>query len=313
MRGMRLYVAAAAIAICVALAGCGGQSVAPPSETVQASAVVGSGAPNLLYVLDGYRDRDLSVFALPHGTPKKAVVMPGYGEGGMCSDSRGHVFVPADGAIFEYAHGGKTPIAELIASSQPMNCASDPKTGDLAVTEFPEGSPPECTIAVYKDAKGSATTLHDSSFTICEYPTYDDHGDLFFDGWTGSQSVLTELPAGSETYVRITLNRSIPDFYLLQWDGHDVAIQARQLGSADQPVVIYRTHVAGSKGTVVAKLLFDGWTPGEGPFWIQGDRIVAPFRETHTLGVWKYPQGGKALDTFPGPNGADGLTVSVAP
>jgi hypothetical protein len=313
MKRPRFYVAATAVSISVALAGCDGQTVAPPSDGPPASAVVRSGAPSLLYVLDSYRSRDLSVFALPHGNPRKAVVMPGYGEGGMCSDSRGHVFVAADDAVFKYAHGGKTPIAELIASSQPMNCSSDPKTGNLAVTEFPKGSSGECTIAIYRDAKGSATTLYDPAFTDCNYPTYDDRGDLFFDGLTNSKSILTELPAGSAKYVPITLNRSFPRIDLMQWDGHDLAIASRELGSVDQPVVIYRTHIDGSKGTVVAKILFKGWTPGEGTFWIQGDQMFAPLGDTHSLGVWKYPQGGQALDTFSSPNGTYALTVSVAP
>jgi hypothetical protein len=309
MRGARRL--GAAIGFALALAGCGAASVPLLSETSQSSAFERSGTTSLLYVLDGFESRDLSVFALPNGKAEKQVVMPGHGWGNMCSDARGHVFVSVEGAIFEYAHGGKTPIAQLIASSLPSGCASDPKTGNLAVTESPDSG--KCTIAIYKDAKGTGTTLYDKRFPICEYPTYDDRGDLFFDGWTGSKSILTELAAGSDTFVPIPLNRSIPDFYLLQWDGHDVAIEARQYGSADQPVVIYRTRVAGSKGTVIAKLLFGGWTPQEGAFWIQGDRIVAPLGNDRHIGVWKYPQGGKALDTFSAPNGVFALNVSVAP
>lgn len=311
MRRRCFYAAAAAISLAVALAGCAGaQSVPPPSETPGLSAA-SSGAASLLY-LDEYGSRDLSVFALPNGKPGKAIVMPGYGEGNMCSDSRGHVFVVVDGAILEYEHGGKTPIAELIASLQPMACASDPMTGNLAVTESPNASG-ECTIAIYKHAKGMPITLNDAHFPFCNYPTYDDRGDLFFDGWTGSKSILTERAAGGDTFVPISLNRSIADFYLLQWDGRDVAIEGRQLGSADQPVVIYRTRVDGSKGTVIAKLLFQGWTPQEGPFWIRGDRIVAPLGTGRHIGVWRYPQGGKAIDTFSGPNDVLALTVSAAP
>jgi hypothetical protein len=308
MRLASCYAAAAAIGLAVALTACGAPSVPALSETSD-STIAPSATAGLLYVLDAYQSRDLSVFTLPHGNPEKEVVMPGYGEGNLCSDDRGHVFIPADGAILEYAHGGKTPIAELVASSQPMSCASDPKTGNLAVIESPKGTSGECTIAIYKDAKGLGTTRYDSSFPFCNYPTYDNAGDLFFDGWTGSESILTELPAGSDKFSRITLNRSIPDFYLLQWDGHDVAIQARQLGSADQPVVIYRARIAGLKGTV-KKVLFQGWTPQEVSFWIQGDRIFAPLGRGH-VGVWKYPQGGKALDTFTATKGVFSLTVSA--
>jgi hypothetical protein len=236
--------------------------------------------------------------------------MPEDGGGSICSDAHGHVFIPADGVVFEYAHGGKIPIATLHGISYPNHgCAGDPKTGNLAV--ITDLSYAKCTIEIYKAAKGKPVAHSDPRFQRCDYPTYDDRGNLFFDGSGQKGSALTELPAGSSKFINISLSESIPNIFFMQSDGEDIAIQARELGSQDLPVVIFRTHVVGTKGTVVAKIRFQKWTRDEWQFWIQGDEIVAQ-SGTNELGIWKYPQGGKLLESFPHPmDGSVALTVSV--
>ena len=305
-----------ALSVAMALAGC---STSPQGglPSVSAHGATGSRAnptlpSSLLYLIHGYGKRGMSMLSFPEGQPVgKKILMPTVAQANPCSDNKGNVFVPADGWILEYAHGGRSPIAVLKGASQPSGCASDPVTGNLAVTIFPNH---RCTIQIYKGATGNPQTLHDKHFPYCDLPTYDDRGDLFFQAENGSRSVLGELPAGSSAFTSIKLNTPIPTFWYLQWDGADVAIAAPEQGSQDLPVVIFRVQVVCTNGTVIAKLHFDGWTRQEWTFWIQDGMIVAPLTTEYLkFGVWRYTQNGKLLDTFSVPGEYVGMTVSKTP
>jgi len=84
---------------------------------------------DLLYITNVYT---VTVYSYPGGkhvgTPKHF-----YRPESECADKNGDVFI-ADGAIYEYAHGGKKPIETLDpAPLSAQGCASDPTTGNLAV------------------------------------------------------------------------------------------------------------------------------------------------------------------------------------
>src|ERR1700722_7885661 len=50
-------------------------------------------------------------------------------EEGLCSDKHGNVFAPHVNFIYEYAHGGTTPIATLGDEGyRPVGCSVDPTT-----------------------------------------------------------------------------------------------------------------------------------------------------------------------------------------
>jgi hypothetical protein len=58
---------------------------------------------------------------------------------GMCADKSGNVYVTNMQAqnILEYAHGGTTAINTITDTyGDPGGCSINPKTGDLAVTNF---------------------------------------------------------------------------------------------------------------------------------------------------------------------------------
>jgi len=73
---------------------------------------------------------------------------------GLCVDAQGNVFVPTwqgesgtRGYVYEFAHGGSTPIATLSDPGGAFGCSVDLTTGNLAVTnnvapgsEFRSGS-----------------------------------------------------------------------------------------------------------------------------------------------------------------------------
>jgi|HubBroStandDraft_4_1064222.scaffolds.fasta_scaffold00006_151 hypothetical protein len=104
---------------------------------------------------------------------------------GACADRSGHVYVTDYGRqkIYEYAHGGRKPIATLDDSPyKPFTCSVSPPNGDLAVANSPYGTyGTGGNIAIYPHAGGKPIILTGSGgsdgthFTGC---AYDDHGDL---------------------------------------------------------------------------------------------------------------------------------------
>ena len=210
------------------MAGCGPQQNSPGFTPI-ASASRGSTSGSLLYVLDKLGGRKLYVYDFPSGTPEKDVALPSAGWAYICSDSKGYVYAPTYGVVFKYAHGSKRPVAYLQSKgAQGQECAGDPKTGNLAVI----GGITDCTFAIYKDAKGKPACLNEPGMSA-QYPSYDDQGDLFFNGGTKKNpSFLAEVPVGGTKAVEITLNKSIATYYDLQWDGEDIAIQTEIAGHA---------------------------------------------------------------------------------
>ncbi len=97
---------------------------------------------NLFYASsDG--DGPMSVYRFP-GSRFVGVLSGPSGPRGLCADRAGDIFVPfiyIPGGVYEYAHGGGTPIAELgLLYSWPNGCSISPKTGALAVVAGPTPS-----------------------------------------------------------------------------------------------------------------------------------------------------------------------------
>ena len=232
---------------------------------------------------------------------------------GECVDKAQNIFVTDDSvfgsnAIFEYAHGGSTPIAILgDPDGAPVNCSIDPTTGNLAVVGYPyEGHSDG--VAIYKKARGRPTFYADSGFGDYECG-YDDKGNLFIDGYVYSGHLnFAELPKGSSTFTNITLNQSFDAAGGIQWDGKHLAVG--DLYAA----VIYQFDISGSSGTEV------GSTPlnGSGTVWqffIDGDRVIAPstFQDySGFVNIYDYPAGGAAKRTRINASSPNGVVVSLA-
>jgi hypothetical protein len=316
---MKTIVSAAATLL---LAGCG--ALLQPQVGTQAlgitpeSRVRASGSTDLLYAAGqhfGY------VFTYPAGKlvgsfPLRIDRQQGYANG-LCSDSSGNVFVTVFSAsfvkIFEYAHGGTKPIAELRdPQPTPIGCASDPTSGNLAVTNsFPtEGLE---SVAIYKSAQGKAT-LHYSipEMGALAFCAYDNAGDLFVDGKKrrNGRFALAELPKGSGTFQIITvkgLDTRKPGN--LQWIGNYLTVAAPTVHK------IYTLQVSGTMGTIVGTILLHRWdTRRTVQSWIDGNSVVAPSGPTNEqIAFWNYPQGGKPLKTLRGfaTGYIHGVTVSA--
>ena len=262
----------------------------------------------------------MSVYSYPQGV--RVGVITGFKYiSGLCSDKNGDVFVVDAEAqeVLEYVHGGTTPIAVLDDSGNyPYGCAVDPSNGDLAVSG---GNPPahsEPNIAVYPQAEAPPTVYRDGSTGVLTYCTYDGKGNIFSVGlydYRGAGEVV-ELPKGSSSFTNVAVNHEFnPGIHALQWDGRYLAV-ADPAEQGIGPNTIYEVAIAGSNGTVVNTVELDSRLK-RGPhwghqFWIADNRILSPESQKRGIGNWRYPRGGKPVNTIKAELSGSGITISDA-
>jgi sugar lactone lactonase YvrE len=265
---------------------------------------------DLLYVADSYNSV-VDVYSYPAG--KQVGTLTGFNlPQGECSDASGNVYITNTNTaqILEYAHAGTQPIAELSDPYQnPVGCAVDPTTGNLAVTNLTaNGYGGPGSVAIYKHARGNPSLYFDNDIYYMFFCGYDDAGNLFVDGQhfgpKGFQ--LAELPSDAHSNVLRNIAMPVVVDYPggVQWDGKDVAVGDQE---AD---VIYRVHVTGLTASIV------GTTPLNGgldivQFWKQGQIILGPDADGGDVGFWKYPAGGTEIKSITGLGGPEGATVSL--
>ena len=317
----------ATFASCLAaalLASCGGSQLpvgAPQNREIAHEADHGQSwmmpeAKNsdLLYVSDG--GNDVYVFSYPSGT--LVGTLTGFnGADGECVDKSGNIFITnAEGYVDEYRHGGARPFTTIgDYGFFPLDCAVDPITGNLAVTNYPGLYGVHGNVAVYKKARGTPKLYDDANFNLYYACGYDNKGGLYVDGVNAKGAVVfAELPNGSGTFTNITLSRQFQYPGAVLWDGKYVAVGTEN-GDA-----IYRFEIDGSSGTVVGRSLLGGVVnSGQALFWLEGDRVIVPFGTGNgaksNVGFWKYPAGGPYLKRIEGFGGRQlfGVTVSLAP
>lgn len=236
---------------------------------------------------------------------------------GLCADSSGNVFITLYSASFtkvvEYAHAG-TQLAELkVPQPTAVACASDPTSGNLAVTaSFPtEGLE---SVAIFTGARGKPALYYGiPKMDVYAFCAYDNAGNLFVDGVRHySGFALAELQKGSQRFTAITV-KGIETSYPgnLQWVGKYLTVAVPRVQK------IYVLHVSGTTATVARTIVLDGWKTRTTPqSWIQGDNIIAPAGTPSTnVAFWKYPQGGKPFKVLSGFGGyaVYGAAVSLAP
>lgn len=267
---------------------------------------------NLLYVTDFGTDL-VDVYSYP--AAKLMGTLAGFSAPhGDCVDQSGDVFVVNTrvSEILEYAHGGLSPIARLKDSGwYPMNCAVDPKTGNLAVTNdsLTSGSG---NVAIYKRAKGTPTDYSAQNIFFYYFCGYDDKGNLYLDGNTNHTNAFefAELPAGSKTFKAITLGQSFQIPGGVQWDGKHIAVGDRRAPSS-LGSTIYEFAIRRGGGKEVGSTPLGGSADVAG-FWIQGSTVIGPNSAGNVI-FWNYPKGGALKKTIAGLEAPDGATVSDKP
>ncbi|MGC1381016.1 MAG: hypothetical protein WA814_08335 [Candidatus Baltobacteraceae bacterium] len=175
---------------------------------------------------------------------------------GQCLDRGGNVYVVDNetAKIYEFAHGGTTPIATASdAYGNPIGCSVDPTNGDVAVANFNGASSGPGGLVVFAGGLDGSQTNYTNSLLYHLYPPgYDPHGDLFVQGTDYSgNDYFAELRKGSGTFDMLSgLTIAFPGS--VGWDGSYITAtdQDYQYGYT---TMIYRLTVSGSAVTIVGK------------------------------------------------------------
>ncbi len=303
-----------ACAVAAMLVGCGGSQVdlgvpvVPQRNAAQASSAMRSDTTQSLLYVSNVDANNVTVYGYPKG--KFVRTLSSFqGPEGECVDSKGNVWIANDAAndIVEYAHGGSKRIASLKdPGNYPYGCSVDPKTGNLAVTNIETtNGVPIGSLSVYPAAKGTPVTYQGADVYQYFFCAYDNAGNLFVDGATISNTfAFAELPHGTSTLMKITLNQAVGTPGNVQWDGKHLAV-----GDASASA-IYQISVSGSSGTVVGTTMLNGGGNAAISF-IDGTQVVANISGTK-FGFWKYPTGGSPTSTLSlkGIGGPFGIVVS---
>lgn len=237
---------------------------------------------------------------------------------GLCSDAKGDVFVTSvskgkgsggdEGHLYEYAHGGTKVLWTLtFYDAAPFGCSVDPKSGTIAVSTIGIGSR-NGELWTYTPGSDNGNQYYSYDIHNFYYCAYDAKGDLFVNGeGAGTQMYLDELVRGKSQLIELSLNKyvSVSGMGQLQWDGKYMTLEHLTAGAID------RLSVSGSQAIIVGKTLLSGLN-GSALSAIDGKTVLVPTGVSQTsIGVWKYPAGGKPLDSLPSPSGLFALTISV--
>ena len=315
-----------ALCSCVAaamLTGCGGSQppIGAPGAMPQSSALAthaqrrGSwmspeaSGEDLIYAV-GDCDAQTCVLSYPAG--KLVGTLSSIGNG-ICSDSKGNVFIAEGSAVTEYAHGGTAPIATLnVPGNEAHSCAVDPLTNNLAV--FLASS--SANVAVFLDESG--TPILYLSPVAPFAGGYDASGDLFLNGYANSGYGLAELASGSSQFAELTIDQSVGTPGQVQWDGTYITYEDREKAKISQ------LAVSGSSATIVGTINLKAHGPVEAS-WIFGNRVIVPHpgrglrNHANQISLFNYPAGGVPLKIIKHIRGLkkldlnfQGVTISVA-
>lgn len=306
------------------VAGCGasGPPIGAPGTTLQARltspAYLRTATPAvsrdvLLYVTDP-SDNLVYMISLPTG--KLVGKLTGFNQPLTdCSDSAGNVYIvdSQDQQVRAYRHGAKSAFRVLgVRGYIPTGCSVDPATGDLAVASCcgsPNGS-----LAVFKNAQGSPTYYYrsgDGGYWDC---AYDDSGDLFAS--VNNSRVynfeVAELQKHSHRLASLTLRPRLAanETPSLTWVGSALAI------ASDSPSAIYQYAIKGTRAVRVHTTKISDAKPFD-MFYVLTSGASKTLYATITnnsvvsIGVYKYPQGGRALQNLYDVVAPYGVTVSV--
>jgi hypothetical protein len=289
----------------------------------------GTSGQDLLYVT-GYSDGGfVDVYAYPQGE-KVGSITGLIAPPGACVDAAGDVFVTdlapgsKSGVVYEYAHGGTTPIATLSDPAVARGCAVDPRTGNLAVSG---GIDDRGAIAIYTSAEGTPNMYYGPKSLGFLYCVYDNQSKLYVTDYMNESGTevygLARLLRGGRRIDQLSVDKPIRGFPTLPpsalWDGKHVVVSSA--GSRPEgKVSLYRLAFSGKNARVVGtttlnhgrRLYIVGQT------WLfDGMIFSSTFRHYYShISWWRYPPGrnptGISRRVFVEPTEPLGLTLSPA-
>ncbi len=233
----------------------------------------------------------------------------------MCVDAAQDVYVTdlSEMRVIEYAHGAITPTRTLADhQGEPVACAIDLKTGDLAVSNFSGPTSGTGNVILYRGAKGSPTEYTAPSFAKYFFVSYDDNGNLFVDGeGSGSDVLLAELPNGKSAFKAIHMNVTLGFPGGVAWDGEFLAVADQQANT------IYQFKITRSKATMQGSTVltdatdvFQFWLTGSTSKHPQATAVIGADYGASAADKWDYPAGGTPLKTITGLDDPEGVAIS---
>jgi hypothetical protein len=316
-------------AFAVILVACGGSQppIGEPGTMLQSRVITGHADRRGSWILPEAKRENLIYMVsnpravLSYSTGKiVGTIVSSYDYEGVCSDKSGNVFyVGPDSSVFEYAHGATEPMATLNLpgyAPSASGCASDPTTGNLAVTYYdfePSGTLPD--VAVFANAQGTPTVYQTG--IASQYCTYDGEGNLFADGTLENDAAIAELPNGGSSFTVYPITKEIGgNPFSIFWDGKYLSVES----IAHSSIKFSRVKAAGSTATVVGTVHLRGKLTHGSASWLLGDVLLVPYGANNVtrLGFWRYPKGGKPTQVFTQKEFGErllfrrGLTVSIA-
>jgi hypothetical protein len=258
----------------------------------------------LLYISDGEAN---VVFMYRYPSLKFLYALTGFKlPRGECRDAHDDVFIVDEwvpegtSKIYEYAHGGKKPIAILSdygsAGEFAYGCSVNPSTGDLAVSSAGTTDSYIGSVSIYKRARGAPKVYSDPNLALgAQFLAYDPKGNIFIDGINSDQVFeLDELPVGSSKFTKITLNQSMGFPGGVQWIGNTLAVGSSQ---APEASFIYEFSISGAVGTEVGSTQLTSST-NIVQFFVQDSTLIGPDAAKEDVGFWNYPGGGTPTKTI---------------
>jgi hypothetical protein len=183
----------------------------------------------------------------------------------------------------------KTPIKTLTdPAGAPSSCAMD-TSGDLAVGIL-DGAD-SGGVVIYKNARGSGRAYR-TPLSAEFFDGYDSKGNLFADGFIGSNFGLVELPKGHNAFKIITPSNTVQFPGAVQWDGKYLTIFDQQTNTTN------RYTIKGSKAILKGAV---SYTAGDcAQTWIVQGLIYCGDAGSNGGEVFKYPAGGSPVAVFTG-------------
>ncbi|HXO16771.1 MAG TPA: hypothetical protein VN909_01245 [Candidatus Dormibacteraeota bacterium] len=340
---------AGAVAAGALLAGCGGgtPSAGAIADTHSIAAIDSVGIPPvphgtlgkswirpdaarqwLLYVSDGENGAvDIYSFRKERGKLVGQITGLSFPYG-QCVDKNGNVYVVDNDTsrIYEYAHGGTTPIATAKDKfGKPDGCAVDRTSGNVAISNFSGSSSSDAGgLDIFSGGLSGKQTYYTNPNLYRVFPgAYGVTGGFFAQGidYSGVSNFVELLPGQKQFTMLTGLTIAFPGS--VQWDGSWLDVTDQNYGYG-YTTMIYRVSVTGSSVTVVhsSHLIDDcypnyDWMVAIQPFVTGGskDNVVAagnlncPNREN----FYKYTTGGTPTWSLPSkiaPAAPYGQTIS---
>lgn len=264
---------------------------------------------SLLYVTN-WGGNTVTVYTYRNGKSLAQVgTLTGFSSPGQpCVDKARNVYIPQYGRkqVAIYAHGGTSPIGQLILRSpgrpHATGCSVDRKNGNVAVAVFKQGSK-SGSVQVFAPHKHKPVEYRVSNVTFPEFVAYDNHGNLFADGKDAhGVFALAELANNAKSFSALTVNGAT--IYVagqVLWGGTHLLVGDQNYRNAGKGSAIYQLSVSGSSATVRKVVVLPGTSTVVG-FWKRGRNKASK--------VTTADFGGSAAPLFKFPSGAPFATIT---